>query len=227
MLISKLVFLFGLAAHGLIPVSGILSGGPLGTQFLSNFPAFNQFNNNDNFVSEVPLIGRGGRGGPTLGRNEQVRRRNNVREFGCECTNFAWNNNGVIVGRCQSTDSDGLPICYLNQPNSCPDALDSRRFCQMQVSKIGCRQVTGPRFGNGGSRGGGGLSRQSNRQRQGQSYLPNANDLLDEEDADASSLLRNAGDGGDDGEVLDSVIDGEESDEDEDVMGSAGVTDEY
>merc|ERR1719226_276199 len=47
--------------------------------------------------------------------------------FGCECSSFVWNNKGVNVGMCSSVDLDGRPMCYLHQPNNCPDAQESLR----------------------------------------------------------------------------------------------------
>jgi len=58
--------------------------------------------------------------------------------FGCECSSFVWNNKGVNVGRCSSVDLDGRPMCYLHQPNNCPDAQESLVFPKMEISKIGC-----------------------------------------------------------------------------------------
>ncbi len=56
--------------------------------------------------------------------------------FGCHCSDFIWNNGGVNVGQCLSVDLDGRSICYLHQPNDCPDALNSRRFRGMQVRTV-------------------------------------------------------------------------------------------
>merc|ERR1712066_295163 len=64
--------------------------------------------------------------------------------FGCECSSFVWNNGGVNVGLCQSVDLDGQPMCYLHQPNNCPDAKSSQIFCNMQVSKTACLQPPPP-----------------------------------------------------------------------------------
>ena len=47
-----------------------------------------------------------------------------------------WNNKGVNVGRCSSVDLDGRPMCYLHQPNNCPDAQESLVFPKMEV---GCK----------------------------------------------------------------------------------------
>ena len=53
--------------------------------------------------------------------------------FSCQCSSFVWNNGGVNVGMCQSVDLDGQPICYLHQPNNCPDRQPSQIFCNMEV----------------------------------------------------------------------------------------------
>ena len=52
----------------------------------------------------------------------------------CECSSFVWNNKGVNVGMCHSVDLDGRPMCYLHQPNNCPDAQESLVFPNMEVS---------------------------------------------------------------------------------------------
>ena len=51
----------------------------------------------------------------------------------CECSSFVWNNKGVNVGSCSSVDLDGRPMCYLHQPNNCPDAQESLVFPKMEV----------------------------------------------------------------------------------------------
>ena len=60
--------------------------------------------------------------------------------FSCECSSFVWNNGGVNVGLCQSVDLDGQPMCYLHQPNNCPDAKSSQIFCNMQVRYLDCKE---------------------------------------------------------------------------------------
>merc|ERR1712066_743072 len=38
----------------------------------------------------------------------------------------------------------GQRMCYLHQPNNCPDAKSSQIFCNMQVSKTACLQPPPP-----------------------------------------------------------------------------------
>merc|ERR1712066_144748 len=61
--------------------------------------------------------------------------------FGCECSCFVSNNGGVHVGMCQSADLAGQPLCYLHQPNNCPDRQESRLFSGMEVSRLACLQT--------------------------------------------------------------------------------------
>ena len=73
----------------------------------------------------------------------------NEAPFGCECSDFMWaRSNGVVVGRCLASDQrDGLPLCYLHQPNDCPDAERSTTFPGMEVTKLGCDCVVDSRTG--------------------------------------------------------------------------------